>query len=129
VQSVLKEGLELMPEQIAWAMALARIQVERGRLPEAWETLQKHMLHAEKSADYKGFAGVLLQRMQKPHEAILYYQAAVQIKPNEGRWWLGLGLAFEADNRAAEAHEAFQRARGASGLSPEMIAVIDRKLR
>lgn len=129
VQNVLKEGLDLMPEQIAWAMALARIQVERGRLPEAWETLQKHMVYAEKSADYKGFAGVLLQRMQKPHEAILYYQAAVQIKPYEGRWWLGLGLAYEADNRAAEARDAYLRARGASGLSPEMIAVIDRKLR
>ncbi|MDD5174827.1 MAG: tetratricopeptide repeat protein [Sterolibacterium sp.] len=129
VQSVLKDGLDLMPEQIAWAMALARIQVERGKLPEAWETLQKHMVHAEKSADYQGFAGVLLQRMQKPHEATLYYQAAVQLKPNEGRWWLGLGLALEADNRTAEARDAFQRARSASGLTPEMAAVIDRKLR
>jgi MSHA biogenesis protein MshN len=129
VQTLLKEGLDLMPEQIAWAMALARIQVERNKLPEAWDTLQKHMVHAEKSADYKGFAGVLLQRMQKPHEATLYYQAAVQIKPNEGRWWLGLGLAYEADNRSAEAREAFLHARGASGVSPEMAAVIDRKLR
>jgi len=129
VQILLKEGLDLMPEQIAWAMALARIQVERNKLPEAWDTLQKHMVHAEKSADYKGFAGVLLQRMQKPHEAILYYQAAVQIKPSEGRWWLGLGLAYEADNRTAEARDAFLHARGASGVSPEMAAVIDRKLR
>lgn len=129
VQAVLREGLDLMPEQIAWAMALARIQVERNKLPEAWETLQKHMVHAEKSADYQGFAGVLLQRMQKPHEASLYYQAAVQIKPNEGRWLLGLGLALEADNRPAEAREAFQRARNSSGLTPEMAAAIDRKLR
>ncbi|MCX7178709.1 MAG: hypothetical protein NTX56_08040 [Proteobacteria bacterium] len=129
VQTVLREGLELMPEQIGWAMALARIQVERGKLPEAWETLQKHMAHAEKSADYKGFAGVLLQRMQKPREATLYYQAAVQLRPNEGRWWLGLGLAYEADNRPTEVHDAFQHARGSSGISPEMAAVIDKKLR
>lgn len=129
VQAVLKEGLDLMPEQISWAMALARIQVERGKLPEAWETLQKHMIHADKSADYQGFAGVLLQRMQKPHEATLYYHAAVQIKPNEGRWWLGLGLAYEADGKPAEAREAFQRARNSSGVTPEMAAAIDKKLR
>jgi len=129
VQVILREGLELMPEQISWAMALARIQVERGRLPEAWDTLQKYMPNGEKSADYQGFAGVLLQRMRKPHEATFYYQAAVQLKPNEGRWWLGLGLALEADGKAAEAREAFQRARNSGGVTPEMAAAIDRKLR
>jgi len=129
VQVVLKEGLELMPDQISWAMALARIQVERGRLPEAWETLQKYMSYGAKSADYQGFAGVLLQRMQKPHDAAFYYQAAVQLKPNEGRWWLGLGLAYEAEGKNAEAREAFQRARGSSGVTPEMAAAIDKKLR
>ena len=129
VQSLLKEGLDLMPSQIAWAMALARIQVERGYATGAWETLQKYQAYAEKSADYQGFAGVLLQRLQRPHEAALHYQTAVQIKPEEGRWWLGLGLALEADGRAPEARDAFQHARNASGLTPEMQAVIDKKLR
>ena len=129
VQAVLREGLDIMPEQISWAMALARIQVERGKLPEAWDTLQKHMSHAGKSADYQGFAGVLLQRMQKPHEAALYYQAASQLKPNEGRWLLGLGLALEAEGKSAEAREAFQRARNSAGVTPEMAAAIDKKLR
>lgn len=129
VQSLLKEGLDLMPTQIAWAMALARIQVEGGNATAAWETLQKYMAYGEKNADYQGFAGVLLQRLQKSREAALHYQAAVQIKPNEGRWWLGMGLAYEADGRAAEARDAFQHARGAGGLTPEMLAVIDKKLR
>ncbi len=129
VQSLLKEGLDLMPTQIAWAMALARIQVEGGNATAAWETLQKYMAYGEKNADYQGFAGVLLQRLQKSREAALHYQAAVQIKPNEGRWWLGMGLAYEADGRAAEARDAFQHARGAGGLTPEMLAVIEKKLR
>lgn len=129
VQSLLKEGLDLMPAQIAWAMALARIQVEGGNPAGAWETLQKYMAYGEKSADYQGFAGVLLQRMQKPHDATLHYLAAVQLKPNEGRWWLGLGLAYEAEGKAAEAREAFQRARGSGGVTPEMAAAIDKKLR
>ena len=129
VQSLLREGLDLMPAQIAWAMALARIQVEGGNAMGAWDTLQKYMAHGEKNADYQGFAGVLLQRLQKPREAAQHYLAAVQIKPFEGRWWLGLGLAYEADGRSAEARDAFQHARGASGLTPEMAAVIDKKLR
>ncbi|MEK7736775.1 MAG: tetratricopeptide repeat protein, partial [Pseudomonadota bacterium] len=85
--------------------------------------------YGEKNADYHGFSGVLLQRLQKPREAAAHYQAAVQINPNEGRWWLGLGLAYEAEGRPAEARDAFQHARGARGLTPEMAAVIDKKLR
>lgn len=129
VQSILRQGLDLMPEQVSWAMALARIQVENGKLQDAWETLQRHMVHADRNAEYQGFAGVLLQRMQKPREAIYHYHVALQLKPAESRWWLGLGLALEADNRTAEAREAFQRARSTTGLTPQMAEVIDRKLR
>lgn len=128
-QTLLKEGLELMPQQIAWAMALARIQVERDNAAGAWDTLLKYMVYGEKSADYRGFSGVLLQRLQKPKEAAIHYQAAVQLKPTEGRWWLGLGLAYEADGRKTEARDAFQHAKGTIGLSPEMLAVIEQKLR
>lgn len=128
VQALLSEGLELMPTQVTWAMALARIQVERGNSAEAWETLHKYMANGEKNADYQGFAGVLLQRLQKPREAALRYQAALQLRPNEGRWWLGLGLALESDGRAAEARSAFQRARASDGLTPEMLAVIEKRL-
>jgi len=129
VSALLKEGLELMPSTTAWAMALARIQVERGNSNEALETLQKYMADGEKNADYQGFAGVLLQRMKKPREAALHYQSALQLKPNEGRWWLGLGLALESDGQAAQANNAFRRARSADGLTPEMRAVIENKLR
>lgn len=129
VQSILRQGLDLMPEQVSWAMALARIQVENGKLQDAWETLQRHLVHADRNAEYQGFAGVLLQRMQKPREAIYHYHVALQLKPAESRWWLGLGLALEADNRTAEAREAFQRARSTTGLTPQMAEVIDRKLR
>ena len=44
-QMALKEGLELMPQQIGWAMALARIQVERDNADGAWETLMKYMVY------------------------------------------------------------------------------------
>lgn len=128
VQALLNEGLELMPTQVAWAMALARIQVERDKPTEAWETLQKYMADGEKNADYQGFAGVVLQRLQKPREATLRYQAALQLRPNEGRWWLGLGMALESDGHAAQAKNAFRRARSADGLTPEMLAVIENRL-
>jgi len=127
--SLLREGLELLPQQSAWAMALARIEVEKGQLPQAWETLQRYLPAAESNADYRGFAGALLQRLQKPKEAILHYQAAVRLKPAESRWWLGLGMALEANGRAAEAREAYQKAQAAGNLGAEGTALVEQKLR
>ena len=128
-QALLRDGLELMPAQTSWAITLARVQVERGRAADAWDTLQKYMSFGETNADYQGFAAVLLQRLEKPREAAAHYQAALQLKPNDARWWLGLGVALEADGRSDEARKAFQKARGAEGLTPDMIALIEKKLR
>lgn len=127
-EALLREGLELTPSHSPWAMALARIQVERGQPGPAWETLQKYMAAGEGNADYQGFAGVLLQRMQRPMDAVDHYQAALRLKP-EARWWAGLGLALEAAGHPAEAREAFQRAQAAGGLTPEMAAVVERRLK
>lgn len=127
-ETLLREGLELTPSHSPWAMALARIQVERGQSNQAWETLQKYMFAGETNADYQGFAGVLLQRQQKPAEAIAHYQAALRLKP-EARWWAGLGLALEAAGHSNEAREAFQRAQETGGLTPEMAAVVERRLK
>lgn len=127
--TLLREGLELLPQQSAWAMALARIEVEKGQLSQAWETLQRHLPQAENNADYRGFAGTLLQRLQKPKEAVPHYQAALRLKPAESRWWLGLGLALEADGRVAEAREAYQKAQAANNLGAEGAALVEQKLR
>ncbi len=128
-QSLLSVGLGLLPTQAAWAMALARIQVERGKTAEAWETLQKYQLHGEQNAEYQGFAGALLQRLGKPHEAAMRYQLAVQLRPEAGRWWLGLGLALESEGHGSEAKHAYARARVAGGLSAEMLALIEQRLK
>ena len=126
-EAALKEGLELAPMHAPWAAALARIQVERGDASLAWATLQRYMPAGENSADYLGFAGVLLQRLQRPAEAIAYYEAALRLKP-EARWWLGLGVALETSGHAGEAQKAFQSAQTANGLTPEMAALVARRL-
>ena len=128
-QNLLKEGLIILPTHIDWAMALARIQAENGQTEEAWFTLQRHAVYAEERAEYQGFAGVLLQRLRRSSEAAARFRAAARLKPGEGRWWLGLGTALEADGHATEAREAFLRARASEGLTADMSAFLDRKLR
>ena len=127
-EALLRAGLESVPGHGPWAMALARIQVERGQTELAWQTLDKYLPAGQNDADYQGFAGVLLQRLQRPAEAIRHYEAALSLKP-EARWWAGLGLALEAAGRTDEAREALHRAQAAGGLTPDMAAVVERHLK
>ena len=126
---VLREGLHGQPAQIGWAMTLARLQVDRGDPAGAALTLQNSLPAAFGNADYLGFAGHLQQRLGNGQEAASLYQAATRLAPDDGRWWLGLGLAMEAEGRNDQALAAFQRARQCGNLSRELAALVEQKLR
>ena len=126
---VLDAGLQQQPEQVAWAMSLARLQVDHGDLNAAWQTLDRSMPAGSASADYQGFAGHVLMRLGRSRDAIIRYPLATKLAPNDGRWWLGLGLSQEADGKASEAREAFQQARQCGNLSRELLALVEQKLR
>lgn len=126
---VLHAGLALHPGQLPWAMSLARLQLDRGDLASAWKTLENSLPIAGANADYQGFAGHLLQRQGRTREAIDCYQLATRLTPTEGRWWLGLGLALEAEGRGTQAREAFANAKASGSLSADLQAYVEQKLR
>ena len=126
---VLRDGLRVRPAQSAWAMSLARLQVDRGDLAGAAQTLQEGLPAAFNNPDYLGFAGHLQQRLGNGKEAATLYQGATRMAPGDGRWWLGLGLAMESEGRNDQAVAAFQRARQCANLSRELNALVEQKLR
>ncbi len=127
--TVLQEGLDHQPAQTGWAMSLARLQLEQNDLGAADRTLSKAQIYAEASADYAGFQGHLKSRLGASRAAVTHYQRATRLAPNEGRWWLGLGLALEADGHVAEAKESLRRAVATGTLSVELSAVAEQHLR
>jgi MSHA biogenesis protein MshN len=127
--TVLREGLELQPAQTGWAMSLARLQLEQNDIAAADKTLARSQVYAEASADYAGFQGHLKSRLGANREAVTHYQRATRLAPTEGRWWLGLGLAQEADGRVAEAKESMRRSIATATLSVELSAVAEQHLR
>jgi MSHA biogenesis protein MshN len=91
--------------------------------------LQQSQSFAAGNADYQGFAGHVQHRLGQEKASVDFYQSAARLAPADGRWWLGLGLALEADHRPAEAREAFLRARASGSLNSDLAAVVDQKLR
>ena len=128
-QQFLQEGLNLYPDRYAYAMLLARIQVDRGDLQGAHDLLRKYAGSAANDAEYHAFDAALLQRLGRHKEAVAGYQAALKLAPGAALWWMGLGISLQADNRDAEALDAFRRARSAGGLSPALIAFVDQRMK
>ncbi|MDP1525377.1 MAG: tetratricopeptide repeat protein [Rhodocyclaceae bacterium] len=128
-QRVAHEGLELDPTQTGWATIMARLQFEQGDSTGAIQTLERFAVHAPHDADYQGLFAYLLQKQQRPAEAAERFRSALQVRPNEGRWWFGLGLSLEQAGNAAGAKEAYAKAKAAGNLPPDMAAAVEQKLK
>ena len=128
-EQVLQDGLALNLAPPVLAMALARLQIERGDQATALLTLEHYLPQAQDNADYRAFYAALLQRGERHAEAIAHYQAALRGQPNRALWWMGLGISLQAEKRGAEAEQAFSRARATPGLSPELQAFVEQRLK
>jgi MSHA biogenesis protein MshN len=122
----LRLSLGIEPRQPGLAMILARLQLEKGG--PALDTLLKTLPYATGNADYQAFLAGVLQREQRHAEAAQHYRDALAIAPGNAIWWMGLGISLQADQHLAEAREAYNRARGSAGLTPELKAFVDKKI-
>lgn len=123
-----KQGIDLDPAQPGLAMILARLQLEKGELRTAIGTLERTLAHATDRADYHAFLAALLQRDGQHKQAAEQYLLALQKAPQSGVWWMGLGISLQAEQRTAEAQEAFKRAKSSNSLSPELLAFVEGRL-
>ena len=125
----LQLSLALDAKQPAQAMMLARLQLDKANGgAAALDTLMRSLPHAADNGDYRAFLAAVLQREQRYREAAEHYQLALQTAPDNSVWWMGLGIALQADNHPVQARQAFERAKGLQTLSPQLQAFVERKL-
>lgn len=128
-EQLLRRALEQNPRQPRHAMMLARLEVERGEVAGAINTLVGTLPYIQPDADYYAFLAALLQREGRHREAIDYYRAALRVVPGNAVWMMGLGISLRASSQFADARDAFQRAADSKQLDAQLQAFVERQLR
>ncbi len=125
-RQVLEQGLASVPGQSGFVSLLARIHVEQGA-PDTAVTLLEQQRLAKPDAEILALLATLYQRGGRHTQAIAAYKDALTLKPQEGKWWVGLGISQEAMQNWAEARFAYERARD-TNVDPRLARYAEQRL-
>jgi len=133
-QAQLEKGVDLHPLHYPFAQLLARVYVDHGQEKKALELLEKTRTAGSGDADYLAFLATLEQRAGRQDDAARNFRQALALRPQEGRWWLGLAISLEAAGKWRESAEAYERAATSGNLdrklqqySQQRLAVVKNK--
>lgn len=125
----LQEGLAVNPSYMPFAVALARIHVDRREYSVALEILDLARTTGQTSTEFHTLRAATLQRMSRHAEAAEAYRMALGFGQQSGANWVGLGISLDALGRKPEAAEAFRRGVAAGALTDEVRAYADQRVR
>ena len=107
-------------------LLLARIYLEQGQAAQAVGLLEA--VDGERSGELYAALGSAYQRLSQFARAVQMYQRAVLIEPQEGRWWLGLAIAFESEGNVTAAEQAYVRATTSEALPLALVNYAQQRL-
>jgi MSHA biogenesis protein MshN len=127
-QSLLEQGIAQHPQHYPFAQLLARSYIDHGQDLKALDLLEKSREAAGTDAEYFAFLATLYQRTGRHGEAAKSFNEAVKLRPQEGRWWLGLAISLEATEQWKASSEAYQRAAASGSLDKQLLQYSQQRL-
>lgn len=126
--ALLDQGLTLKPGSAALIELRARVYVMQGDNQRARSLLEENAPKVGQDPEYHAMLAAVYQRLGDYDKAGAVYQELVNQKPENGVWWLGLGLSMEATGRVKEARQAYEKAQLSQVLSPKLRQFVKDKL-
>ena len=94
-EEVLKDGIRIYPNHVAYAVLYASILAKQGRDQLALETLQGFTIQSNKNPEFHALLAGLYQRTGNAIASVKHYKNALRIDSTRGEWWVGLAISNE----------------------------------
>ncbi|MCL1146456.1 tetratricopeptide repeat protein [Shewanella marinintestina] len=125
---LLEQGRLLFPQQYEFSLLLARVLQASGQNDQA-------LLSLDAIPDTSDFAikkwhqqSDLAQKQKDYPVAEKSFRQLAQQEPNQGRWWMGLGYALDAQQKYGDAKLAYHQALLQDNLSAQAKVYVDNRL-
>lgn len=128
-QETLEQGVTQVPAHPAFRYQLARLYLERGEEPRAVSLLEEARDQGHSDPELPAFLAALYQRAGRHADAVKNYQMALAARPQEGRWWVGLGISLETQQDSDAARVAYRRALDTGRLTASLVRYAEDRLK
>lgn len=124
-ETLVRDGLALAGDEPQLTTLLARVLADRGDSAGALALLGRG---ERLGADGFGLRAGLLSQQGDFQRALPDYEQAVRLQPGNSLWWLGMGVALEAEGRGQQARQVYVRAQSLGLERSELNSFIEQKL-
>ena len=124
--NLLSQGIALDSKDSEFRLMQARIYLKQGQAQSAFNTLQG--LAQIENSEYQAARANAAQLAGQFKFAVDAYQTLLESAPTNGRWWLGLAVAFDSDGQFDKASQAYSAALNQKNLSASSIRFIKQRM-
>ncbi|GAB2669073.1 tetratricopeptide repeat protein [Vibrio panuliri] len=114
---LLQQGIALAQDDQSLRIAMAKLLIKEQQTSAALTPLV--YLPSHPNSEYLSLRAALAQKSGQDDVALESYQLLVQLEPQNGRWWLGLGIQQERAFELDKAQKSYQQALNKVGLSSQ----------
>ncbi len=127
-----KRAVELAPDEVSYALAWGRNELERGQGDRAVVILTRQSADSVPEKHREAYGQVLAAAVLKakhPESALEFLERAVEMDPGTPVLWTALGRARAAEERWEDAWQAYLEAANRSGAVDDRRRLVDFALR
>ncbi len=126
--TVLDKGIVIAPDHARFPLWLAQLHIKLNTNEQALNVLEHNAARFMQQPAYLGGLASIYQQSNRHTDAHQYFLQATKLAPQDGRWWLGLGIAAEELKDWQGAHDAYQRAKNYSFIDGQLLQFAQQRL-
>jgi MSHA biogenesis protein MshN len=128
-EAVLAQGTKVGENKPRFARLDANLLVQQGALADAMKALESALPDIHTEPEHYAFMAALAQRSGDNTRAAKLYRQVLEIRPDNGVWWMGLGISLEQLKQPQGALDAYRHAQQSGDLNPDVAQFVNQRVK